>query len=224
VDKVALTRQALAYWMKTLIGDAIISEGGESVPAGLVSEPARNSVCVTHLEALISPALHGAARPTSAQLFQKCQQLNKALREETLRQMILWQTLKRSAAELGVQVTDAEVKRQWEAARPVIFPHSGELETFLQKRGWDLSVELLRVRVNLLDKKINEQLAKKLGTSKQALLAYLLRQEEQWAAKTKCEPGYVTEGCKEFTSAQKDTGASSGVVAEEIVALKRGTR
>lgn len=221
VGSTQITTQTLNYWMQTLFGEDYVATTAQPVPVGLVSEPASNSKCAARLEAGLSSTLQGRARPTSAQLFQKCQQLNALVRTQALASLISWQGTIQTAASRGIRVTDAEVNRRVEQIAEGLFPKPGELQRYLKERGWTLSVEQLRARLNLLSGKIHEQVSER--GDERAVAAFYLEQDQRMTAKTTCKAGYVVAGCKGFKEAKPQSGLSPVALSQEIASLKSGT-
>ncbi len=64
------------------------------------------------------------------------------------------------AANLGVKVSDAEVKKEFEKIKNEQFPKAAEFEKFLASSGQTVSDLLLRVKLNMLSSKIQQKIAK----------------------------------------------------------------
>lgn len=214
-----ITRQALDYWMRTLFGEDFVAATEQTVPAGLVSEPANNSKCVSMIEAGMSSSLQGPARPTSAQLFHKCQMLNVALKAQALAQLISWQQTIQTAASKSIKVTDAEAQQRLEEIQREQFPKPGEWQAYLNERGWTPAVELLRTKLSLLSANLSQQAA---SGGEKALAAFYVQQHARLKGKTTCEAGYVVEGCREFRAGQQTAGLSPAELSKAIANLKDG--
>ncbi len=65
------------------------------------------------------------------------------------------------ATALGVKVSDAEVKKQFEKIKNQQFPKAAEFEKFLASSGQTVSDLLLRVKLNMLSQKIQQKIVKK---------------------------------------------------------------
>ena len=61
---------------------------------------------------------------------------------------------------LGVKVSDAEVKKQFNKIKTEQFPKAAEFEKFLASSGQTISDLLLRVKLNMLSQKIQAKIAK----------------------------------------------------------------
>ena len=64
------------------------------------------------------------------------------------------------ASHLGVKVSDAEVKKEFEKIKNEQFPKAAEFEKFLASSGQTVSDLLLRVKLNMLSSKIQQKIAK----------------------------------------------------------------
>ena len=72
--------------------------------------------------------------------------------------MISSQWVLGEASALGVKVSDAEVKKQFEKIKTQQFPSAAEFEKFLASSGQTVSDLLLRVKLNLLSPKIQQKI------------------------------------------------------------------
>ena len=72
------------------------------------------------------------------------------------------------ASHLGVKVSDAEVKKEFEKIKNEQFPKAAEFEKFLATSGQTVSDLLLRVKLNMLSSKIQQKISKEKGTPSKA--------------------------------------------------------
>ena len=72
------------------------------------------------------------------------------------------------ASHLGVNVSDAEVKKEFEKIKTQQFPKAAEFEKFLATSGQTVSDLLLRVKLNMLSSKIQKKIASGKGTPSKA--------------------------------------------------------
>ena len=104
----------------------------------VIPEPPNYTACIAHLEedrAEAAPKARSA--PTTAELKTQCEQQYKSLQSEVLGFLISSQWVLREAESLGVKLTDAEVKKQFDKIKTEQFPKAAEFEKFLASSGPD---------------------------------------------------------------------------------------
>jgi hypothetical protein len=221
VGSARFTKSALNYWAQAVFGGDYVevTKEVEPTPLGLVSEPPKTGACVKRLEYEMWSALSGSAKPTAAQLYEKCRRLNKLVERQALELMIRWQSSLGIAASQGIHVTDAEVKQRYEVVRSGRFPSVLDTRKYFRYRRWSLGVELLMLKLELITEKLQRVAGSQAGA--QTSLAVSPAEEKRWIAKTTCQAGYVVEGCKEYKPST-DVGPSIAVLSLEIMDLKNG--
>ncbi len=120
-------------------------------------EPPAYTACIAHLEATAAKPAKGQAKPTPAVLKSECEQQYKSLQQEVLGFLISSEWVLGEGASLGVNVSDKEVKKQFETIKNQQFPKPAQFEKFLATSGQTVSDLLLRVKLNLLSTKIQQQ-------------------------------------------------------------------
>ena len=83
------------------------------------------------------------------------------------------------AGSLGVKLSDAEVKKEFEKIKSQQFPKPAEFEKFLASSGETVSDLLLRVKLNLLSSKIQQKIAKTKATPTQAQIEKYYNENKQ---------------------------------------------
>ena len=102
----------------------------------------------------------GQSKPTQAELKSECEQQYTSLKQEVLGFLISSEWVIGEASNLGVKVSDAEVKKEFEKIKNEQFPKAAEFEKFLSTSGQSVSDLLLRVKLNMLSQKIQQKIAK----------------------------------------------------------------
>jgi len=134
-----------------------------------IPEPPHYTACIAAAKAAVKP-VKGQATPSEAQLKSQCEQEYKSLQQEVLGFLISSEWVLGEASSLGVKVSDAEVKKQFEKIKNQQFPKSAEFEKFLKTSGQTVSDLLLRVKLNLLSSKIQQKVVKEKSKVTQAQL------------------------------------------------------
>lgn len=209
----AITKSAFDHWL-SVASASTASAGGKSA----VPEPPNYTACIAHLQATTPKPAKGASPPTTAQLKSQCEQQYKALQQEVLGFLISAEWVIAEAAHLGVNLSDQEVKKEFEKIKSQQFPKAAEFEKFLATSGQTVSDLLLRVKLNLLSSKIQQKITKakanitqaevekyynenkaKLGTPERRNIEIILTKNEAAAKKAKQE----VESGKSFASVAK---------------------
>ncbi len=209
-------------------------------PTPAIPVPPNFTACIEHYEANARKNKPKKA-PTRSQLKALCEQEFKSLQQEVLGFLISSQWVLNEAKELGVNVSDAEVKKQFEKIKSTQFPKAGEFQKFLQSSGQTVSDLLLRVKLNMLSTKIQQKIAKqkhavteqdvakyyeqnksRYGTPEKRTVAEILTKTEEAAktAKKEIESGKSFASVAKAVSIDPTTKAHGGL----IVGLTKGTQ
>jgi foldase protein PrsA len=101
-----------------------------------------------------------AQAKTDAQLKEECRREYQDLRDRALSLLISQRWIEGEAEELGVSVTDAEVKKSFEEQRKRSFPKEADFRKWLTESGQSEEDILQRVRYDLLQTKISDRMSK----------------------------------------------------------------
>jgi hypothetical protein len=221
VGGTAITKASLNHWMATIIGGDFYEISHLAAPRGLVSEPPNYAVCVVGLKAFLPNVRHGTAE---TQLKSKCEQLHEALKQQALAYLITAQVAVGQDTEQGLKVSAGEVEQEFKRVQETQFPNEGELQRYIAERHWSLADELFLIKRDLLSRKLRLKLTQRFSIPdhEAALIKYVGDINKLWTAKTTCDPGYVVQGCKEYTSAQinaASTEPSPAILIEELARL-----
>ena len=139
------------------------------------------------------------------QLKSQCQQRYDALRVHMLDFLINADWVNAESAEKGVSVTSEELQREFERIKHETFPVNGAFERFLRFTGLSISDEMLRIKKDVLDAKIQQKIAAERrlsGPGREEVLAkFDVEFKEKWAVRTSCSAGYVMMDCKQYKGA-----------------------
>jgi len=164
VGGTSITKNAFDHWLQ--VASASSSTGSTAKPA--VPEPPKYTACISHLAATTPKPAKGQAAPSTKQLKSECEAQYKSLQTEVLGFLISSQWVISEASALGVNISDAEVKKEFNKIKAAQFPKAAEFEKFLASSGQSVSDLLLRVKLNLLSQKIQKKVVKNASTVTQA--------------------------------------------------------
>jgi foldase protein PrsA len=229
-----LTKEAFDHWMK--VASASSSTG--TTEKAVVPEPPDYTACIAHLAKTTAKPAKGQKAPTTKELKSECATEYKSLQSEVLGFLISSQWVLGEAKSLGVNLSDAEVKKEFAKIKTQEFPKASEFEKFLATSGQTTSDLLLRVKLNLLSQKIEKKIIKekskvteaqitkyynehksKYGTPEKRDVEIILTKTEAQASSAKKE----VESGKSFSSVAKavsidPTSKANGGLLKEVVA------
>lgn len=158
VDGTTTSQETFDRWLKI----AAVSAAGQGAdPAKVViPDPPNFTRCVADKKKNAPEPVKGQPKPTEAQFKQQCQQQYDQLRDQVMTFLIRAEWLNQEAEEQGIEVSDAEVKKQFDQARKQAFPKTEDYENFLKTSGQTEADLLFRQRTQLLEQKITEKVNK----------------------------------------------------------------
>ncbi len=217
VNGTPITKSTFEHWM-SVAASSTASSTGATAAKPAVPVPPDYTACIAHLEATAATPAKGQSKPTSAQLKSECEQQYKSLQQEVLGFLISSSWVLGEAESLGVKVSDAEVKKEFEKIKSAQFPKSEEFKKFLATSGQSVSDLLLRVKLNLLSSKIQKKVAKEKATvTKAQIKKYYEQHKSQYGTPEKRDVRIVlTKTEAQATQAKKEveSGKSFASVAK----------
>ncbi len=102
------------------------------------------------------------------------------------------------AAQLGVEVSEATVKRQFDHIRAQQFPHRREFRKFLRSSGQTIADLLLRVRLNSLSLALQKHVVASVKGAKakeHALSEFVKGFKARWQSQTVCVAAFTVADC-----------------------------
>lgn len=120
-------------------------------------DPPDYKACVAAKKKSLPEPAKGQQPPTDDQLKSQCKQEYEGIRDQVMGFLISNIWLTEEANDLGVKLTEAEVKKSFEDQKKQAFPKEKDFEKFLKDSGMTLDDLMLRVRISLLEPKIREK-------------------------------------------------------------------
>jgi foldase protein PrsA len=157
-----ITTQAFNHWMYVAAKSQAAQSPGQ--PVIVPNDPPNFDKCVAQVRKEI-PSLAKTATKT---LRTDCKQLFTSLSSQVMDFLIKSYWYQADAHKLGVNVTDAQVQKTFDAAKKQQFPTAAGFNNFLKQTGQTLPDILFRFRINAIVQKL---VAKHNGTVTQAQIA-----------------------------------------------------
>jgi len=102
------------------------------------------------------------------------------------------------AADLNINLSEAEVRQTFNSIRRQQFPKRREFKMFMRQSGETIPDLLLRVRLNLISTRIQKHVVeghRGARNQQRALSRFLHAFKLKWEAQTYCDPGYAVTDC-----------------------------
>ncbi|MGI8624321.1 MAG: peptidyl-prolyl cis-trans isomerase [Solirubrobacteraceae bacterium] len=149
----AITRSAFDHWLSVTA-----KSGGQQASA--VPKPPDFKACIATQRKTLPKPTKGQPTVTDAQLKTQCSKQYTMLRDSVLQFLISEKWLEGEAKDLGLKVTDAEVRKQFETMKKASFKTEAEYQKFLKQSGQSEQDILLRFRSDVLVTKIRDKITK----------------------------------------------------------------
>jgi hypothetical protein len=177
----AISRATFNHWME--VASASRSTGAPGKP--IVPRPPDYTACVAHLAAISPKLAKGQPKPTLAQLKAECAAQYTASQQQVLGFLISADWLIGEAPALGVKLTDGEVRKRFTALETQEFPTAAKIDEFLASTRYTVSDLLLRVKLAMLQQKIEQKVTGRQGKVTQAQVSkYYSENKSHFAQQT----------------------------------------
>jgi len=153
VDGNSIEKSEFDHWL-----NVAAKSGGQGTAA--VPKPPRFTECIAQKHKTTPKPAKGQPKVTDSQLKAQCKQEYESLRDQVLQLLISFKWIEGEAKEMGVKVTDAEVKKSFDKQRKQAFPKDADFQKFLKDSGQTEADILKRVRLDALSNKIREKVTK----------------------------------------------------------------
>jgi foldase protein PrsA len=153
VDGTAIEKETFDHWMT-------VAAKSSGQPNAQVPDPPNYTRCVANKKKTAPKPGKGQPKTTDAQFKQQCEQEYKQMREQVLTLLVNFEWIEGEAEDLGIEVSDAEVRKSFEEQKKQSFPKEKDYQKFLKDYGQTEEDILRRVRNDLLQTKITERITK----------------------------------------------------------------
>jgi foldase protein PrsA len=151
VDGNAIEKDSFEHWMR-------VAAKSSGQPNATVPDAPDFNNCVAQKRKTAPKPAKGQPKTTDQQLKDQCKQEYEALRDQVLQLLTSFEWIEGEAEEMGIKVSDAEVKKSFEQQRKQSFPKDADYRKFLKDSGQTEQDILQRVKLDLLSNKIREKI------------------------------------------------------------------
>lgn len=196
----AITKAEVSHMMSVI--------GGRSAtpptPPPPVPDPPHYTACIAYRRAY-RPVPAGQPKPTPAQLTAECDLEYQRSKLKALYFLITVAWTTGEAAELGVKLSAGEVRQELAAFEHVIGANYGGFQRYLTDTRATRSDILRTITVELLTKKVQQELERPAlkrrlsqPARQHALEVFGKAFIHKWTGRTDCSAGYVVPACKQY--------------------------
>jgi foldase protein PrsA len=219
VDKTLIKKSTFDHWMEIA---AISSQGaapGAAKPKANIPVPPDYTACVAQKKKSAPKPAKGQPAPTDKDFKAQCQQEYNGLRDQVMQLLIQNQWVNGEAANRGVKVTDADVKKAFEQQKKQSFPKPTDYQNFLKTSGFTEADVLFRVRLEQVSNKLREKVVKgKDKVTDAQVQAYYAKNKQRFAQPERRDLRIVLT--KDKAKAQQAKAALQGGQSWKTVAKK----
>lgn len=151
VDGQAIEKSSFEHWLQ-------VAAKSSGQPNATVPDPPEFTQCVANKKKTTPKPAKGQPETTDQQLKDQCKQEYEALRDQVVQLLVSYEWIQGEAEELGIKVSDAEVRKSFDQQKKGSFPKDADYQKFLKDSGQSEEDILLRVRLDLLSNKIRDKI------------------------------------------------------------------
>jgi foldase protein PrsA len=150
VDGTAIEKEDFEHWMQ-------VASKSSGQPNATVPDAPEYTKCVENKRKTAPKPAKGQPKTTDEQLKEQCKQEYEQLRDQVLQLLTSFEWIEGEAEEMGITVTDAEVKKSFEQQKKQSFPKDADYQKFLKDYGQTEQDVMQRVKLDLLSNKIRDK-------------------------------------------------------------------
>src|SRR5918999_1209680 len=153
VDGTPIEKDTFEHWMN-------VAAKSSGQPGATVPDAPEYTRCVENKRKTAPKPAKGQPKTTDEQLKEQCKQEYEQLRDQVLQLLTSFEWIEGEAEEMGIKVSDAEVKKSFEEQKKQSFPKDADYQKFLKDYGQTEQDVMQRVKLDLLSNKIRDKVVK----------------------------------------------------------------
>ena len=151
VDGQSIEKSSYDHWV-----NVAARSSGQGANAAVPKPPEYEACVATKRKTTPKPA-KGQPKTTDEQLKEQCKQEYEQLRDQVLQLLTSFEWIEGEAEEMGIKITDAEVKKSFDQQKKQSFPKEADYQKFLKDYGQTEQDVMQRVKLDLLSNKIRDK-------------------------------------------------------------------
>jgi len=215
VDGTTISKATFDRWVTVA---ASASQDPTAKGAG-APDPPNYVKCIAAKKAAAPEPVKGQPDPTDAEFKKQCADQFTQLKDQVMSFLIRSTWLQLQADEVGIDISDAKVKAEFDKARKQAFPTAKQYSDFLKSSGQTEPALLFRQRSQMLEKLITEQVQKASKTATpEEISAYYKKNQAQFTQPATRDLNVIltkTEAQANKAKAALEGGASFASVANQ---------
>ena len=153
VDGTPIEKDTFEHWMN-------VAAKSSGQPGATVPDAPEYTKCVENKRKTAPKPAKGQPKTTDEQLKEQCKQEYEQLRDQVLQLLTSFEWIEGEAEEMGIKVSDAEVKKSFDQQKKQSFPKDADYQKFLKDYGQTEQDVMQRVKLDLLSNKIRDKVIK----------------------------------------------------------------
>ena len=153
VDGTAIEKDSFEHWMN-------VAAKSSGQPGAAVPDAPEFTKCVENKKKTAPKPAKGQPKTTDQQYKDQCKQEYEQLRDQVLQLLTSFEWIEGEAEEMGIKVSDAEVKKSFDQQKKQSFPKDEDYKKFLKDYGQTEQDVMQRVKLDLLSNKIRDKVIK----------------------------------------------------------------
>jgi foldase protein PrsA len=150
VDGTAIEKEDFEHWMQ-------VASKSSGQPNAIVPDAPEFTKCVENKKKTAPKPAKGQPKTTDEQYKDQCKQEYDQLRDQVLQLLTSFEWIEGEAEEMGITVSDAEVKKSFDQQKKQSFPKDEDYKKFLEDYGQTEQDVMQRVKLDLLSNKIRDK-------------------------------------------------------------------
>jgi foldase protein PrsA len=159
VNGQGISKATFEHWLAVAASASATTATGTAAKP-VVPDPPTYTKCIAHFKEVEPKPAKGQKPKTEAELKTECEQEYKALQQQVMGYLIGLDWVFGQAEEQGVKLSDKEVVAHFNSLKKAQFPEEAKFQKFLASTGQTVSDLLVRVKLQMLETKIQEKVTK----------------------------------------------------------------
>lgn len=215
-----ISKSTLNHWIGIAASSTASATPGSKAKT-VVPDPPKYKACIAHLEETAPKPTKGQPKQTPAELKSECESQYKEYKTTMLGYLIAAEWVMGEAEALKISITDHEVFKKLAELKKESFPEEKKFKEYLETSGFTISDLALRIKVELLERKIEEKITKdaKKPPTKAEIAKYYNENKSQYGQPERRNLNIIltkTEAQAQSAKSEIEGGQSFASVAKRV--------
>ncbi|HEY1689865.1 MAG TPA: peptidyl-prolyl cis-trans isomerase [Solirubrobacteraceae bacterium] len=216
-----ISKSTLNHWIGIAAASSSTPTTGSKAAKPAVPVPPKYTACIAHLEETAPKPTKGQPKQTPTELKSECESQYKEYKDTMLGYLIAAEWVTGEAEAMKVSMSDKEVYKKLAELKKESFPEEKKFQEYLKTSGFTISDLALRIKVELLERKIEEKVTKdaKKPPSKAEVAKYYNENKSQYGEPERRNLNIIltkTEAQASSAKSEIEGGQSFASVAKRV--------